>query len=241
MSATQRSSPGTPPESEEHLLASSRRSSWRVLRFSLAAFTVGFCFDVAAIGQHKQQQELLDPQIINKKLDKLLEHKTWKSPELWIPIIGTLFAAVGGWAVAFQTLKRTVEEQRTTQKQLFQAHLADQVANSLKWFEGGSQKRSIGIADIETHIGDQTFRPFYTTWAAILVNQAIYLLVESDQTESLHERDNLERILNLLPRLPVTSYAPVIDAYELREQRGKNKGVPLSNRIKALVRDLPEP
>jgi len=171
--------------------------------------THGMCFAASPmIPPSRESTETLGQQLtaISRKLD---QKKDWLSSELWIPVIGTLAAAFGGWAIAFQTLKRTLEEQRITRDEQLKMQLREQVANSLKWFEGGSQKRSIGIADIETHIRDAQFMAFYTTWAKVLVNQAIYLLTESDQSQSLHETDNLERILNLLPYLPVTSYSPV--------------------------------
>lgn len=179
---------------------------------------------------------------INKSLDTLQGRREWLSAELWIPVVGTLVAAVGGWAVAFQSLKRTVAEQRKSQEQLTRMHLQDQVATSLKWFEGGSQKRSIGIADIEAHLGEPAFANFLQTWASVLVNQAIFLLAESDQTESLHEANNLVRILWLLRKLPATSYAPIREAYAARQMSQsdrKTKGVPLSPQIDHLIKQLP--
>ncbi len=209
-----------------------------VLKTLLAAILLFSCLIAAAqpAQPHSSDQILTD---ILAKLEKLQQQKTWRSPELWIPLMGTLVAAAGGWSIAFVTLRRTLSEQRTTRELQQRAQLQDQVSNSLKWFEGGSQKRSLGIADIETHISDQKFRDFYQVWAAVLVNQAIYLIVESEQTDSLQETNNLERMLNMLPRLPAT-YEPIREAYSKRIQGHVKKGVPLSRRVEGLINNLPK-
>jgi len=69
---------------------------------------------------------------------------------------------------------------------------------SLKWFEGGTQNRSIGIAVVTTSW--QAYPEFRELWIEVVANQAIYLLTGSKQGEKAHEHDNLRRMLGLLVR-----------------------------------------
>jgi len=74
----------------------------------------------------------------------------------------------------------------------------DILYESLKWFEGGTQKRSIGIAVVNTSWnGYKEFRPL---WIEVFLNQAIYLLTTSEEKTKFHEHDNLRRIMDLLVR-----------------------------------------
>jgi hypothetical protein len=77
---------------------------------------------------------------------------------------------------------------------------ARSVYESLKWFEGETQKRSIGIAVVEA--GWKRGREFRPMWTRVLANQAIYLLVEQTQQGhpegTAHERHNLARIMTFL-------------------------------------------
>jgi hypothetical protein len=70
--------------------------------------------------------------------------------------------------------------------------------DSLRWFEGHTQNRSIGIAVVNTSWN--TFPEFQKLWAEVLVNQAIYLLTASKQGDKQHEHDNLRRIMDMLVR-----------------------------------------
>jgi len=74
--------------------------------------------------------------------------------------------------------------------------LKSHVLDSLKWFEGKTQPRSIAIAVVEANWS--TFKDLHPTWLAILVNQAIYLLKQSDEADSAHELANLDRIMTLI-------------------------------------------
>lgn len=67
--------------------------------------------------------------------------------------------------------------------------------NTLDWLTGKTQRRNVGIAAIEAHWSDRRFKSLSIS---PLVNQAIYLLLWSDQRESEHELDNLYRIMDLL-------------------------------------------
>jgi len=66
----------------------------------------------------------------------------------------------------------------------------------LHWFEGDTQKRSLGIAVIEANWNSA--KSLHRTWTAVLTNQALYLLSQSGQGEAVHEIANLKRIMNLL-------------------------------------------
>ena len=72
------------------------------------------------------------------------------------------------------------------------------VLDSLRWFEGKTQRRSIGISVIEGNWA--RFPDLQGTWTAVLANQAVYLLSESGQDDAWHERANLQRIMRLLCR-----------------------------------------
>lgn len=72
----------------------------------------------------------------------------------------------------------------------------DRLYNSLQWFEGDTQKRSIGIAMIEANWNEET--DFQKIWIPVLINQAIYLLLQSGQNKAPHEIANLKRIMALL-------------------------------------------
>jgi hypothetical protein len=77
------------------------------------------------------------------------------------------------------------------------SRMEDRLFDALSWFEGGTQKRSIGIAVVE---GYWSKLPAYRgTLIPLLANQAIYLLSESD-TGTDHERNNLERMMRLILR-----------------------------------------
>jgi len=67
---------------------------------------------------------------------------------------------------------------------------------ALSWFSGGTQKRNIGISVVEGYWAEiPHLRGILVT---LLVNQAIYLLTQSEQYKSSHERNNFCRIMRLL-------------------------------------------
>jgi hypothetical protein len=71
-------------------------------------------------------------------------------------------------------------------------HLFD----ALRFFTGGTQERSAGIAVVEVYWPQvQALRGML---APLLANQAIYLLNESGQGAKRHERHNLQRLMKLL-------------------------------------------
>ena len=118
-------------------------------------------------------------------------------------IVGAIFAAIGAMIAFF--LKRywdqrdrqaELRERTQAAKEADRARHRDILYESLKWFEGGVQKRSIGIAVVNTSW--RTFDEFRPLWIEVLANQALYLLTVSDQKDKLHEHDNLRRIMEMV-------------------------------------------
>jgi hypothetical protein len=108
--------------------------------------------------------------------------------------IAALIVAAGGWFVAdvqYRERQADKEEQRRERRER-------QVFEALKWFEGKTQRRNIGIAVLEGYW--EEVPELRDILVPLVVNPSIYLLTQSDQEEARHERDNLERLINLLHR-----------------------------------------
>ena len=70
------------------------------------------------------------------------------------------------------------------------------ILSSLGYFTGKTQKRNVGIAVLQ---GAWDKAPHLRSiFVPLLVNQALYLLEESEQEEARHERENLDRIMELV-------------------------------------------
>jgi len=101
-----------------------------------------------------------------------------------------------------------------------EVRLEELVLKSLEYFTGKTQRRSVGIAIVEGAWGQAP--DLHKVFVPLLVNQAVYLLDESGQTDSSHETDNLNRIMALLTRDEVvngyaaTTMQPVREALERR-------------------------
>jgi hypothetical protein len=100
----------------------------------------------------------------------------------------TLAVAVAGWIYAGFTQWLGYRERLATRKE-------DQLFKALSWFEGKTQRRSIGVAVVEGLW--QEVPDYRKTLIPLLANQAIYLLAESDSSTA-HERNNVERIMRLV-------------------------------------------
>lgn len=119
----------------------------------------------------------------------LKDQESWGNPVVLGPVIVGLFSAAIGIGLAFATQR---SNQKLQQQDRMERHLLD----SLKWFEGGTQKRSIGVSVVEANWGThERLRP---TWRAVLVSQAVYLLAETKETRSQHEIENCGRVRRLL-------------------------------------------
>jgi len=135
-----------------------------------------------------QQPERIDVRLLSDP------RNPWTEPATVIGVLGVLGGIVG---VLIQRLWHRRDEQRLAERaerDRLQAHILD----SLKWFEGKTQKRSIGIAVIEGNWN--RFADVRLTWLAVLTNQAVYLLAKAGQDDAAHERSNLTRIMALISR-----------------------------------------
>lgn len=123
--------------------------------------------------------------------DALDDHKTpiYMTGEVIAAYIAASAAIIIAGFNLFQ-LYITRKDQKTAEKNrnLFDA---------LKWFEGRTQKRSIGIAVIEAYWKDN-IEELKKVWKPLLVNQAIHILKRSEDKNNATEYNNLERIINLI-------------------------------------------
>jgi hypothetical protein len=97
----------------------------------------------------------------------------------------------------------------------------DVVLRALEYFTGKTQRRNVGIAIVEFH-WESTPR-LRGVFVPLLVNQAVYLLEQSDQTTERHESDNLRRVVALLlgamdseGRAAERDYRALLDSLERR-------------------------
>lgn len=114
-------------------------------------------------------------------------------------VLGALGATIGFALTRYWNIRDRRADQRERAEVARNADRAKQrdiLYESLKWFEGGIQKRSIGIAVVNTSW--TAFPEFQGLWIEVFVNQAIYLLSASDQKDKSHEHDNLRRIMELV-------------------------------------------
>jgi hypothetical protein len=132
-------------------------------------------------------------------------NEVWQVVFSALGVVGFVLAAIGG-VIAFFLKRYWDNRDRDAEKreQVLAANEAERLKQrdvlyeSLKWFEGRTQKRSIGIAVVNTSWRD--FPEFRALWIEVFVNQAIYLLTGSEQGTKPHEHDNLRRIMEVLVR-----------------------------------------
>jgi len=129
---------------------------------------------------------------------------TWKITFTALAVVGSILGAIGGVIAFFLTRywdksdrDLAIRERAQAAKEADRAKYRDILYESLKWFEGKTQRRSIGIAVVNTSWDEFTeFRPL---WIEVFANQAIYLLTGADEKEGkAHEHDNLRRIMEKL-------------------------------------------
>ncbi len=121
---------------------------------------------------------------LNQEVKNLKDaQKSWTDPS----IASAITIALGGWIVTLIALWRTHKHQSQIKSESFIA--------ALESFSGGTQNRSIGISIIEGNWDER--KELRKVWVSILHSQAIYLLTQSENDKA-HERDNLDRIMNLL-------------------------------------------
>jgi hypothetical protein len=103
----------------------------------------------------------------------------------------TFIGLLAGWGVALSQYFLNRADKRAEQTRQY-------LLDSLRWFSGETQPRSIGIAVIEANWDLQDeMRPY---WTRVLAVQAIHLLARSKEKDSRVEEANLDRIMTLLTR-----------------------------------------
>ena len=133
------------------------------------------------------------------------------------------FLASGGWLVAILTLVIGYLERR-------QGREEERLAETLEYFVGGSQRRSVGIALIE---GLWANKPrHHAVIVPLIANQIVYLLLSTDSVD-IHNKRNLERLFDILitvPNLRRKYLRPSTDVLRAIRQKleGNEKGIPLS-------------
>jgi hypothetical protein len=101
-------------------------------------------------------------------------------------------AAAGGWIVAVITLVFGYLERRSAREE-------ERLAKTMDYFDGGSQRRSIGISMIE---GVWVKNPrYHSVLVPLIANQIVYLLLSTDSHDAHNER-NLTRLVMLLKGIP---------------------------------------
>lgn len=131
---------------------------------------------------HSELRQALHLLAAQLKSDK---PRPWKDP----PVVASFLAALGGWLFAFYQMRQA---QRAAQAGRLEQHLFD----SLDWFSGKTQRRSIGIAVVKANW--DAYKALRPTWLSVLVSQAIYLLKESESHHKSHEHANLYAIMDLV-------------------------------------------
>lgn len=129
----------------------------------------------------------------------------------------------GGWIVAVITLAMGYLERKNAREQ-------DRLGKTLDYFDGGSQRRSIGISMLE---GVWLTNPrYHSVLVPLVANQIVYLLLSTDSHDAHNER-NLVRLVMILKAIPNLKekyhdrWADVCDAIS-RKYEGELKGIPIS-------------
>ena len=104
----------------------------------------------------------------------------------------TAWIAAGGWVVAIISLVQGFLERKGAREE-------ERLGKTLDYFDGGSQRRSIGISMIE---GLWLNKPKYRDIIVPLIsNQVVYLLLCTESKDAHNER-NLVRMVMILMRIP---------------------------------------
>ena len=135
---------------------------------------------------HSELRQALDLLAAQLKSNK---PRPWKDAPVIASVVASLLIATGGWWLAFYQMKQA---QRAAKAARLEQHLFD----SLDWFSGKTQRRSIGIAVVRANW--DAYDALRPTWLSMLVSQAIYLLKESESHHKSHEHANLYAIMDLV-------------------------------------------
>jgi len=135
----------------------------------------------------------------------------------------TILISAGGWGVAVVTLVIGYFERRAAREE-------ERLAKTLDYFDGGSQRRSIGISMIEG-VWLRNAK-YHSVLVPVIANQIVYLLLSSDSHDAHNER-NLVRLFMLFASIPKIQERycdrrnDVCDAL-LRKYEGERKGIPIA-------------
>jgi hypothetical protein len=129
----------------------------------------------------------------------------------------------GGWIVAVIALVTGYLERRSAREE-------ERLARTLDYFDGGSQRRSIGISMLE---GVWLRKPrYHSILVPLVANQVVYLLLSTDSHDAHNER-NLVRLIMILQAIPNLRknyhdrWGDVCDAI-YRKYNGETKGIPIA-------------
>jgi len=163
--------------------------------------SVAYTDSAESLNSEMTQKKLDD---IEKKLGDIEKNQSsFTNPSILLPFLSALLVAIIGGGIALHTQFGNRQDQ--TANRIAQEHVKTKelIFDSLKWFEGGIQKRSIGIAVVDANW--KKYCALQDIWTSVLTSQAIYILsksyVEKNGKYELlpsHERLNLKRILSLL-------------------------------------------
>jgi hypothetical protein len=132
--------------------------------------------------------------------------------------------ACGGWLIAVLLAYLGYLERKANQQ-------SELLLKTVSYFDGGTQKRSIGIALIEGLL--QKDAQHRQVLVPLLTNQFVYLLLHPDVKASPHEERNLIRLFFLLAATPnlrtehFDSYGEIADAIA-RRLDGEASGIIIS-------------
>jgi hypothetical protein len=131
--------------------------------------------------------------------------------------------ASGGWLVAIFALMLGYLERK-------QAREEERLGRTLDYFDGGSQRRSIGIALIEGLWINKARH--HDLIVPLIANQIVYLLLSSKSIDA-HEERNLVRLVMIfksVPNLRVKYHARWADVCDAigRKLEGEQNGMPVS-------------
>ena len=115
-----------------------------------------------------------------------------------VAVGGAVIAALGATVAFFLTRYWNKRDAEASAREVMRVRDKEILYESLKWFEGRTQNRSIGIAVVSTSW--TKYPEFRELWIEVLANQAIYLLTASKQADKQHEHENLRRIMEILTR-----------------------------------------
>ena len=146
--------------------------------------------------EHYYLRDLIVAGVIEKQEELRKKNETpWLAPASIIAILTTTLAIVSLGFNFFQSRRSrsdTLEWKEKDARAIRQSKLLD----SLTWFEGGIQKRALGLAVMEGHWS--TYPELRSTWAAVLLSQATYIVSKPEAALPPHEFENLQHIFELL-------------------------------------------